>query len=197
MNATAGLPWPFFYFRNMKKIIQHCLIITSVLAVFSGFSQQKTEFKKTDTSRPAFDTRAGYEKDPNIPAFTISRVPDSSAFTNKDLDPKKQTIIMVFGPECSHCKDEMKKLLAHVDLFSHVQFVMYAPAKFSLAQNFYNEFELSKYPLFMVGADPLFKLGGFFQISSLPTLFLYDRKGKFVKRFEKTELDPEIIAKSL
>ena len=180
----------------MKKFILPALLTVFTLTVFTGYSQQKSE-KKGDSSRPAYDTRAGYEKDPNLPAFGISRVPDSTSFSNKDLDPKKQTIIMIFGPECSHCKDEMKKLLAHVDLFSNVQFVMYAPAKFSLARNFYNEFELSKYPMFIVGADPYFKLGGFFQISSLPTLFLYDKKGKFVKRFEKTELEPEIIAKSL
>lgn len=173
------------------------LVPVFFLLFISGFSQQKAQTIKTEALSPAPDTRAGYEKDPNLPAFSISRVPDSSAFSNKDLDSLKKTIFMVFGPECSHCKDEMKKLLGHLDLFSKVQFVMYAPTKFSLARNFYNEFELSKYPMFMVGADPTFKLGGFFQISSLPTLFLYDEHGKFVKRFEKADLEPEIIAGSL
>lgn len=181
----------------MQYLAKICLSAALFLMFFYGFSQDKPEVKKADTLSSAADTRAGYEKDPNLPAFSVSRVPDSTAFSNKDLDGRKKTIMMVFGPECSHCKDEMKKLLQHRELFSNVQFVMYAPTKFNLAVNFYNEFELSKYPMFIVGADPLFKLGGFFRISSLPTLFLYDKNGKFVKRFEKTDLEPEIIAQSL
>ena len=147
-------------------------------------------------SQPA-EKLPGYLQNPAIPDFNIWRVEDSTAFTKKDLDPTKVTIMMVFGPECSHCKDATKKILEQIDLFKDVQIIMYAPTRHELAVNFYKEMGLSGYPQFIVGSDPPFHLGGFYQVSSLPTLFLYDKKGKFVKKYEKADIVPEKIASDL
>ncbi len=150
----------------MKKI---------VLALFI-FCIGKSGFSQADTSL--------YLRFPTIPLFSISKVPDSTKFTKENLERKKATIIIVFSPDCEHCQHEVNELKAHIDLFKKVQIVMVSSLDFSYIKKFYEEYKIADYPNITIGRDANYMFGTFFNVRSFPAIFLYNKKGKFVKSFD-------------
>ena len=130
------------------------------------------------------DTSLIYLRFPTVPPFSIIKAPDSTKFTKDDLKKKTATIIMVFSPDCEHCQHETRELIAHIDLFKKVQIVMSSPIEYKFLKRFYTDYNIADYPNITIGADPGYFLGTFYHVRSFPSLFLYDRKGNFVKAFD-------------
>jgi thioredoxin-related protein len=162
-------------------------------------SNKKSSFIKISTLRKLFfgllvivccqtvcaqmDTSLVYLRFPTVPPFKITNVADSSAFTKADLKKKTATIIMIFSPDCEHCRHETTELLAHIDLFKKAQIIMASPLDYGFIKQFYDEFKLADHSNIVVGRDPGYFLGTFYSIHSYPSIFLYDKKGNFVQSF--------------
>jgi thioredoxin-related protein len=125
-----------------------------------------------------------YKRFPTVPPFSIMRYPDSTAFAKKDLPGKKPVIVMVFSPDCHHCQAAAKDLLANMELFKKVQVVMATPLAYSYITPFYNEFKLGDHPNITIGWDAGNFLGTFYGVRNYPSIYLYDKKGRFVESFE-------------
>ncbi len=130
------------------------------------------------------DSSVLYLRFPVIPPFSIVKVPDSSAFTKDDLAKKRATLIMIFSPDCDHCQLETKALTANIKLFKKAQIIMVSNRDYSLLKNYYNEYEIKLYPNIILGRDPSHFFGSFYKVMSFPSIFLYDKKGNFVKAFD-------------
>lgn len=130
------------------------------------------------------DTSLLYIKFPTVPPFSIIKVPDSTKFTKADLKRKKPVIIMGFSPDCEHCQHETKELIAHIDRFKNIQIVMISPLDYKYLQKFYDEYHLSQYPNITIGKDPSWFIGTFYGIRNFPAIYLYNKKGKFVRAFD-------------
>lgn len=137
-----------------------------------------------------------YKRYPVIPVFNIMIAPDSTKFTKDDLKRKKPTIIMLFSPDCSHCQFATKELLEKMDLFKKVQIIMVSSLDFSNIKKFYDEYKIADYPNITMGRDGTYMLGTFYKIHTFPTIFLYNKKGKFVQSFEG-DIKMEAIAEAL
>ena len=151
----------------MKKIILFILLLPAV----------KTACSQIDTS-------ALYFKYPDVPPFTITRVPDSTKFAKADLQTRKPLIIMVFSPDCEHCTHEVKEILAHMDLFKNVQLLMIAHLDFHYLKTFYTDYKIAGYPNITLGRDYSYFFGTFFNIKALPAIYVYNKKGKVVAAFD-------------
>lgn len=151
----------------MKKIVLAFILLTSFLY---------SEAQVKEDSIPA------YERIPTIPPFTIMTVPDSVRFAKEDLKKKKPLVIIVFSPDCEHCRQFTKKLLAQFKLVKKAQVVMYSVLPYELVKKFYEEDKIADYPGITVGRDINNFLGIFFNVRNFPTVIVYNKKGKFVKR---------------
>lgn len=147
------------------------------LLILTLFCCTKALFAQADTSLL-------YLKFPDVPPFTFIKVPDSTKFVKADLKKKRATLIMAFSPDCEHCQHETKELIANIKRFKKVQIIMASPLDYKYLNNFYIKYELSKYPNITVARDPTWFLGTFYDIHNFPELFLYDKKGRFVKAFD-------------
>ena len=130
------------------------------------------------------DTSALYFKYPDVPPFTLTRVPDSTKFVKADLIKNKAVLLMVFSPDCDHCKHEINELITNIDLFKNIQIVMASPLDFHLIKTFYELYKIADYPNIIMCRDYSYFLGDFFKVRSFPAIFLYDKKGKFVQTFD-------------
>jgi thioredoxin-related protein len=119
-----------------------------------------------------------------LPAFGITRVPDSSTFTRADLEKNKETIIMIFSPDCEHCQRETDSLVAHIDLFKDVQIVMASPLDFNNIKKFYYNYHIANYPCITMGRDGTYALGTFYKVHNFPSIYVYDKDGNFKAVFE-------------
>lgn len=118
-----------------------------------------------------------------IPAFTVYTVPDSIAFTNKDLLKNKPLIIMFFSPDCEHCQKETKELLAYKEELKNIQILMVSPSSYSMIKQFYQEYALSTMQNIKLGNDLNYALGSIYQLRTFPSMFIYDQSGKLAKAF--------------
>ena len=130
------------------------------------------------------DTTALYKQYPTTPPFSITRVPDSTKFTKADLKTKTPVLFIEFSPDCEHCQHETQELIKNMDLFSKVQIIMISPLDYAYINNFYREYHIADYPNITMGRDDAYFLGTFFHLSSLPAIYLYDKKGRLIQSFE-------------
>lgn len=134
--------------------------------------------------RAQSDSTPVYLRFPTVPPFSITKVADSTRFTKADLAKKKATLIFIFSPDCDHCQQETRSLIAHIDLFKHVQIIMASPLEHRILKKFYDEYKIAEHQNIILGRDPAYFLGSFYNIHSFPALFLYNKKGNFVKAFD-------------
>jgi len=148
------------------------------------------------SAQPLSDTIPVYKRFPELPQFTIMRLPDSTRFTREDLPRKKPSIIMLFSPDCEHCKHAMHDLLAKYDEWKNAELVLVSSLDFEYIRKFYDEYQLSKYPNIVIGRDGSFYLGSFYKIRSYPSLYVYDKKQKLVTEF-LGKINPDDLLKVL
>ena len=141
------------------------------------------------------DTSLLYLRFPTIPPFKITNVADSSYFTKDDLKKKKPVMIIIFSPDCEHCQHETKELTSHIELFKNVQIIMASVLEHKYLKKFYEEYKIADFPNIIMGRDPSYFLGTFFKVRSFPVLFLYDKKGNFIEKFDGT-VSLETVAES-
>ncbi len=132
------------------------------------------------------DSTAIYLRFPFVPAFSITKVSDSTSFTKYDLGKKKATLIFIFSPDCEHCQQETKALIENIKLFKKAQIIMASPLEHHILKKFYDEYRIADHPNIIMGRDPTYFFGTFYKIHSLPAIFLYDKKGHFIKAFDGT-----------
>lgn len=154
----------------MNKILIFCA------AIFISASA----FCQTESA----EEQAPYLKYPTIPEFTLYKAPDSTAFNREDLQKKKNTIFIVFSPECSHCQHETEMLIQNIRKFRNTQFVMLTYLPYNEMMDFYNHYHIGGYPQITMARDTKFFFPIYFKVRNLPSLFIYDKSGHLKKSFE-------------
>jgi thioredoxin-related protein len=132
---------------------------------------------------PVKEDTALYLRFPVVPPFTLYKVPDSSKFAKADL-AKKKTLLIIFSPECDHCQQETRNLVAAIDKFKKIQIVMASWLPYNEIQKFYTDYNIASCPNITMGWDKTFFLPPFYKLKNLPFMALYDKKGNLVSVFE-------------
>ncbi len=153
----------------MKKLF----LLLLVLAAFSGLQAQQD----TPVDPP-------YKRFPkNIP-LRLLLTDSTTYFTGDDLDKKKAVMIMLFSPDCDHCKHETESIIEHIGSFSKVQIVMSTTQPFEKMVEFYNKYDLRRFPNIVVGKDTKYMLPSYYDIKNLPFLAFYNKKKELISGFE-------------
>ena len=152
----------------MKKIF---LLSTLIFIAVASFSQQDS-------------LAAPYKRFPTVPAFKLLKVDSSSYFTKDDLKKNRPVLIMIFNPDCDHCKHETEEIIKHIDELKDVQIVMATMMSFDAMKSFYENYNLHQFENITVGQDISFTLPTFYQIHFMPYLAMYDKKGNLLTTFE-------------
>ena len=138
----------------------------------------QTALTQEDSSKPI------YLRFPEIPQFTIYKAVDSTTFTREDLQKRKPTVFVIFNPDCDHCQHETREMLAHIELFKKAQIVMITFQPYPEMVQFYKDFHIADYSEITMGRDTKFFFPIFFKLRNYPSIFVYNKKGKFKKSFE-------------
>jgi thioredoxin-related protein len=127
-----------------------------------------------------------YKRFPELPPFKLMLAPDSIKFEKADLKKKTATVIMIFSPDCDHCIHATKELLANINLLTKAQIIMATSLSFDHVQKFYTDFKLKDFPNIKAGIDNTYFLATLYAVRSFPSIYVYDKKGKFKAFFEGT-----------
>ena len=134
---------------------------------------------------PAADSLP-YQKYPTLPAFNIRMMDSVTIFNTYNIPKGKPTLIVLFSPDCKHCKAMTRQLLKGMDSLKGIQIYMITPMHSMTAiRNFYEEFHLGDYPeIKLAGRDYEFFFHDFYGTKLVPDLVLYDERKKLIKLFE-------------
>jgi len=118
-----------------------------------------------------------------LPAFKMAALPDSTIFSSGQLQKNKAVIIMFFNPDCSHCQNETKELLAYKQELKDIQIVMVSSLSMKLIKEFYADYNIASMPNIIMGQDINYALRIKFRPTNFPGIYVYDAKGKLAKAF--------------
>jgi thioredoxin-related protein len=153
----------------MKKTA--CTLVISLLFL-AGMAQ---------TSAP---TEHPYKRFPTVPPFKLLLVDSTTLFTKEQLPGKKATFIMLFSPDCDHCKHETEDIIKNIDQFKKIEIIMATPMPFDKMKEFYTRYDLKRFKNITMGRDITYMLPPFYGVRTLPFLAFYDKSGKLIDAFE-------------
>ena len=146
------------------------LAIICIFWALQGLTQTPVA---TIVNEPAF------KRIPTVPPFTLVLAPDSSIFTKENLKNKKPVLIMVFSPDCDHCIHATEDLIENIKSFKNAEIVLASSLSYESIKIFYKNLHLSAYPNIHVGYDSKRFLSSFYEVHNFPSIYLYNKKGKF------------------
>ncbi|HMG66067.1 MAG TPA: thioredoxin fold domain-containing protein [Chitinophagaceae bacterium] len=153
----------------MKKIM---LLSSLLLAGIISFCQSEA------------DSTAPYKRFPTVPPFQLLKVDSSSYFTKSDLKKNKPVLLILFNPDCEHCKHETEEIIKNIDQFKDIQIVMATMMPFDEMKSFYEKYDLKRFDNITVGQDIKYTLPVFYNIRFMPYLAMYNKKGNLLTTFE-------------
>lgn len=136
-----------------------------------------------------------YKRFPTPPPFRLLLTDSVSWFSKENLPEKKATLVMVFSPDCDHCKHETEEIINHMEEFKKITIVMATPAPFEKMKEFYIHYDLPRFSNMIVGQDISFSLPVFYNMRNFPFLAFYDKKGKLIDVFEGSLPVEQILKK--
>ncbi len=165
----------------MKKVFS----LTATLLLFlSASAQNKPEDEPV------------YLRFPTIPAFTVYKAPDSTAFAREDIKKRKPVVFFIFSPECGHCQHETELMIKHMDELKDVQILMITYLPYNEMMDFYKNYKLDRFSNVVVARDTKFFFPVYFHVKNFPSFYIYDKKGNF-KKFLEGSVPIEDIADAL
>lgn len=129
-----------------------------------------------------------------IPAVQLVSWNKQPFFSNKVQSAGKTLVLVYFSPTCSHCLEFTENLTGKLKQFKNVQFLFVSAYSVEEIKTFAITRGLTKMPNFTVGQDPEFKLGGFYELKEIPSIFVYGKNGKLKKSFDSKVKMEDLIA---
>ena len=125
-----------------------------------------------------------YKRFPTIPPLKLLLTDSSTVFTNKDLKKNKPLFLIIFSPDCEHCKQETEELIAKIDSFKNIQIIMATFMTVDKIKPFYDHYKLNRFKNITVGYDMQHVLTTYYRISFTPFLAFYDKDTKLIDGFQ-------------
>jgi thioredoxin-related protein len=134
----------------------------------------------TASASAAVDSIPAHLKGLRIPDFKLLLVDSVTNFYTENLDPEKNTLIMMFSPDCDHCQHQTEDIIKNMDAFKNTQIVMNTILPFSQLKEFYETYQLHRFKNIIMGRDVLFFFSPYYRAQFTPYLALYNKKGELL-----------------
>lgn len=155
------------------------LLMSTLLIGFSSAAQQ---------------TQPAYLQYRTVPAARLLLADSSGKELKAMLDKKKPLMIVVFSPECDHCKQEAEELTRNMDKFKNIQIMMISMQPLHQINEFVSRYNLGKYKNIIVGRDYAYILPVYYDIKSLPFHAFYNKEKQLITALEGTMTIEKILA---
>ena len=165
----------------MKNIF---LLFTLMSIVLFSFSQSDSAKKSSSSTQQEEVTLPPFKRFPTVPPLKLLLLDSTSYFTKNDLKKNRPVLIIVFNPDCEHCKHETEEIIKNIDSLKNIQIVMATIMSFDLMKSFYEEYDLQRFQNIIVGKDVQYTLPSFYQMHFMPYLAMYNKKGNLLATFE-------------
>jgi thiol-disulfide isomerase/thioredoxin len=165
----------------MKKTF---LLFILISINFFSIAQSDSAKKSSSYNQQEDVTLPPYKRFPSVPPLKLLLLDSTSYFTKNDLKKNKPVLIIVFNPDCEHCKHETEEIIKNMDSLKNIQIIMATIMPFDLMKSFYENYDLQRFQNVTVGKDVQYTLPSFYQMHFMPYLAMYSKKGNLLATFE-------------
>jgi len=169
----------------MKKIFLLALCLG--LLASNVVTAQHKKAKKTTTAPVVAaknDTLQPYQKNTKLPAFRIMMLDSSTVLNTFNIPEGKPVLLFYFGAECDHCQKTWDALVKDIDSLQDYRIYMFSFSPIYQIKKFAEKNKLNKYTNVIVGRDEDLFFPSFYGARSVPYLAVYNKKKKFVTKFD-------------
>jgi thiol-disulfide isomerase/thioredoxin len=110
-----------------------------------------------------------------IPAFNFLLMDSATQFNTTDIASGKPAVLFIFSPHCPYCKAQTEAIIGDIKSLSNINFYLISSFPFNSIKEYYEHYQLKKYPNIMVGQDYDSFLGNYFQASGVPYIAIYNK----------------------
>lgn len=127
-----------------------------------------------------------------LPSFELLLADSVTHFNTKDIPAGKPIVLIGFSPTCTHCQDETRDIIKHIDRLKEARIYFVTPDLHELLAQYYHAFHLSKYSNIAMGFDINDFFFPYFKATGTPYTVIYDPfkrlKEVMYNRFDINEL---------
>lgn len=116
--------------------------------------------------------KTGREGTP-IPQLNLLLADSSKYINTKDLVAGKTTVFFYFSPTCPHCRVLTRNIINHIADFKDTRFVVLTIANYKSTKDFYERYNLKRYPNIITGIDTGFVFPSYFKTQRVPFIAIY------------------------
>ena len=160
------------------------LLCIFVFLTHFTFSQTDSAKKSSSYNQQEDVALPPYKRFPTVPPLKLLLLDSTSYLTKNDLKKNKPVLIIVFNPDCEHCKHETEEIIKNIDSLKNVQIIMATMMSFDLMKSFYEKYDLQRFQNITMGKDVQYTLPSFYQMHFMPYLAMYNKKGNLLATFE-------------
>lgn len=116
-----------------------------------------------------------------VPEFDGLLMDSATKFKIGSLPSEKNIILFFFLTDCDYCKQLTRQILLNSNTFKKTTIVFISPSPFEQIKNFYYNYELNKFPNYVVAQDYSLSFPKYFNVDGVPYLAIYS-KDKTLKK---------------
>jgi peroxiredoxin len=130
----------------------------------------------------------------SFPSFQLFALDSSKFYSTAVLEKNEPTVLIYFSPTCSHCQHQAEEITSHIKEFKGVKFLMVSSYSLQEIRQFSETYAIDKFPNIKLAHDANASLVKFYEIKSLPGIFVYDKKAKFKTLFPTNVKAGELLS---
>ena len=132
-------------------------------------------FTSCHNQRPKIKT--GLEGKP-MPQIDLLSIDSTTHFNVNSIKSNRPTILFAFEPWCPYCNAQTKSIIANIKSLKGIDIYFLTNSAYPGFKEFYNKYELQKYPTIKAGIDENYSFAKFFNMSRVPLMAIYDQNKK-------------------
>lgn len=124
--------------------------------------------------------KSGFEGE-QLPQFTLLLMDSITKYITNAVPNGNSTVLYSFSPFCPYCKAQTEDIIKNINQLSNIDFVMLSTYPFKNIKDYYNKYQLSKYPNIIVGQDYQRGFDNHYQATGVPYLTIFNNEKILVK----------------
>lgn len=160
----------------MKKTLK--IIIPTLLLALIAFMGYKVLVKINHKKEVA-------EHIKTIPSFSYLTI-SGKLFSNKNLKKNTPVVFLYFNSECEHCQSEAEQIRDNIKKLTETQLIFISFEEPKKIQDFAAKYKLTHYDNITFLCNSKVDFATTFDINSLPSVIIYDKNNKLIKKIKGT-----------
>lgn len=111
-----------------------------------------------------------------MPSFNLLLMDSTRKLNISSTASDKPVVLFYFSPFCPYCRAQTQEILDDMKSLKNIQFYLLSNFPLSLIKNYYDQFELKKYPNIIIGQDYDVYFSKYFKAEGVPYMAIYNKE---------------------